>query len=342
MEVLVQPLDRVLQVQPGANLLEVLREHQIPISYSCMSGRCGTCRCKLIEGEVLDSGQEMQRPFDGEAQFVHACQTVLTQPCIIEIPEPDEVVVHPARIIKSTVSCIEDLTHDIKRLRLRPAKPLSFSPGQYASLQFAPDLIRPYSMAGLPTDDELEFHVRLVPNGRVTGHIAGVLREGDAVRVSGPLGSAHLRRKHEGPMLCVAGGTGLAPILSILRGAIEGGMDNPMHLYVGVRAARDIYGLDALHALQARHAGLHVHVVVSSGDTAIQRSAAALTSDSASITQRRGLVTEAIAQDWPSLDGWRAYLCGSPPMVEATSLLVKQRGLSAERIYADAFYASPT
>lgn len=328
MEVLIQPLGRTLQVQPGANLLDVLREHQIPISYSCMSGRCGTCRCTLIEGEVLDGGAEAQRPFDGQAQSVHACQTVLTQSCTIEVPEPDEVVVHPARIIKTTVSDITDLTHDIKRLRLRPAKPLSFSPGQYASLQFSPDLIRPYSMAGLPADDELEFHVRLVPNGRVSGHIATVLRQGDAVRVSGPLGSAYLRRKHEGPMLCVAGGTGLAPMLSILRGAIDAGMDNPMHLYLGVRAARDVYGLDALHALQARHPGLHVHVVVSSGDTLA--------------TQRRGLVTEAIAQDWPSFDGWRAYLCGSPPMVEASSLLIRQRGLPAERIYADAFYASPT
>ena len=324
MEVTIRPLQRVLNVQPGANLLEVLREHQVPMSYSCMAGRCGTCRCKVIEGDVLDGGQEVQRPLDGEAQFVLACQTFLTEPCTIEIPEPDEIVVHPARIVKATVTSIEDMAHDIKRLLLKPAKPLEFSPGQYAQLQFTPDHLRPYSMAGLSADAELEFHVRLVPDGRVTGYIANTLKAGDAVRISGPLGSAYLRRKHDGPMLCVAGGTGLAPILSIIRGAVAHGMKNPIHLYFGVRSSRDIYGLPWLRHLQREHPTLHLHVVVTSG---------------ADLREHRcGLVTDAIEADFADLDGWRAYLCGSPPMVEAATLLAKCLGLAPERIYADAFY----
>ena len=105
MEVLVRPLQRVLNVQPGANLLEALREHQVPMSYSCMAGRCGTCRCKVLAGDVTGGSSEaQQRPFDGPDQFVLACQTFLTEPCAIEIPEPDEIVVHPARIVKATVA----------------------------------------------------------------------------------------------------------------------------------------------------------------------------------------------------------------------------------------------
>src|SRR5688572_32048304 len=111
MEVTIQPLQRVIQVQPGANLLEVLRANQVPVSYSCMAGRCGTCRCKVVDGDVLDGGKELQRPLDGEASFVLACQTFLTESCTIEIPEPDEIVVHPARIVKATVTAIEDMTH---------------------------------------------------------------------------------------------------------------------------------------------------------------------------------------------------------------------------------------
>lgn len=325
MEVTIHPVQRVLQVQPGANLLEVLREHQVPLSYSCMAGRCGTCRCKVIEGDVLNGGMQMQRPLDGEAPFVLACQTFLTEPCTIEVPEPDEIVVHPARILKATVASIEDLAHDIKRLVLEPAKPLAYSPGQYAQLQFTPDHIRPYSMAGLAGDGELEFHVRLLPEGRVTGYIADTLKPGDAVRVSGPLGSAYLRRKHDGPMLCVAGGTGLAPILSIIRGAISSGMTNPVHLYVGVRSPRDVYGQAWLEALQRTLPTLTVHVVVATGGDPRR--------------DRLGRVTDAIEADLPDLDGWRAYLCGSPPMVEAASLLAKRKGLSPERIHADAFYA---
>ncbi len=327
MEIFVHPLQRTLNVAVGVNLLDALRANDVPVSYSCMSGRCGTCRCKVVEGQVLDSGWEVQRPLVAAGQYVLACQTHLTESCIVEIPEPDEVVVHTAKIIKATVVAVEDQTHDIKRIRLRPAKPLEFSPGQYAQLQFTPDHIRPYSMAGLSADGELEFHVRLVAAGRVTGYIANMLKVGDAVRVSGPLGAAYLRRKHEGPMLCVAGGTGLAPILSIIRGVIAEGMRNSIHLYFGVRSERDIYGREWLAELQCQHPQLQVHIVVTSGQAT---------------GCRNGLVTEAIAQDWPNLDGFRAYLCGAPPMVEATTLLVRQMGVLPEQIYADAFYASGT
>ncbi|RYX95998.1 MAG: 2Fe-2S iron-sulfur cluster binding domain-containing protein [Comamonadaceae bacterium] len=327
MEIFVRPLQRMLSVAAGVNLLDALREHQIPVSYSCLSGRCGTCKCRIVDGAVLDSGREQQRPVATESEYVLACQTFLTESCTIEIPEPDEVVVHTAKVIKATVAAIEDQTHDIKLIRLKPAKPLDFSPGQYAQLQFTPEHIRPYSMAGISPGGEFEFHVRLVPGGRVTAYIANELKVGDAVRVSGPLGSAYLRRKHEGPMLCVAGGTGLAPVLSIIRGAIAEGMKNQIHLYFGVRSERDIYGREWLADLQSQHPELQVHVVVTSGQAA---------------GCRNGLVTEAIAKDWSRLEGFRAYLCGAPPMVEATTLLVRQMGVQPEQIYADAFYASGT
>ncbi|NDY92021.1 2Fe-2S iron-sulfur cluster-binding protein [Ideonella livida] len=328
MDILVQPLNRILQAEPGANLLEVLLRAQVPMSYSCMSGRCGTCRCRVVEGDVLASGGLEQRPLDAQDTEVLACQTYVTEPCTIRIPEPDEVVVHPAKIVKASVVAIEDLTHDIKRLLLKPAKPIEFSPGQYVQLQFGPELSRPYSMAGLASDALFEFHVRLVPGGRVTGYIAEQLKVGDAVKVSGPLGSAYLRRKHEGPLLCVAGGTGLAPILSILRGIAAENLQSDIHCYLGVRSPRDLYGLTWLQALQAQNPRLRVHVVVSSGgDPKLHRC---------------GLVTQAIEADHPDLTGWRAYLCGSPPMVEAATQLARQRGMAPDHVYADAFYSQGT
>jgi naphthalene 1,2-dioxygenase ferredoxin reductase component len=328
MELLIQPLQRILDVEAGANLLDALRAAQVQVSYSCMAGRCGTCRCKVVAGEVLDAGRVQQHPLDNGSGYVLACQTFVTEPCTIEIPEPDEVVVHPARIVKATVVAVEQLTHDIRRVVLKPARPIEFSPGQYAQLQFTPEHVRPYSMAGLADDGTLEFHVRVVPGGRVSGFVATQLQPGDSVRVSGPLGTAYLRRRHAGPMLCVAGGTGLAPILSILRGALSVGMANPVHLYVGVRSPRDIYGLDWLLELQARHPAFHLHIVVTSGGDPRE--------------QRCGLVTDAIAADHPRLDGWRAYLCGSPPMVEAATVLARQRGVAPEHIHADAFHTQPT
>ena len=327
MDLVVRPLNRTLDVSPGANLLEVLREHHVPVSYSCTAGRCGTCRCKVTRGYVLESGSETPVARLNEGQFALACMSVLTENCEIEVPEPDEVVIHPARVLKATVVAIEDMTHDIKRIVLRPAKPLSFSPGQYAQVQFTPNHIRPYSMASLASDEELEFHVRLVPDGRVSSYIGAELAVGHSVRVSGPLGTAYLREKHTGPMLCVAGGTGLAPILSIVRGAVRAGMVNPIHLYFGVRSPLDVYGQHWLEQLAREHPDLSVHVIPAS--------------DAMGRSLRTGLVTDVIASDWgDSLRDFRAYLCGSPPMVEAASLLLKQRGIPPEHIYADAFYSS--
>ncbi|MDX3905786.1 MAG: FAD-binding oxidoreductase [Pigmentiphaga sp.] len=325
MELLVQPLGRSLAVEPGANLLQTLRSNEVPVSYSCMAGRCGTCRCKVLEGGVLESGHEakLTNPHDG--RYVLACMSVLTESCTIEIPEIDELVVHPARVLKTAVTELEPVTHDIRRLVLRASKPLSFSPGQYATLQFTPEHIRPYSMAGLP-GDELEFHVRVVPGGKVSGYIDTQLKPGDQVRVSGPLGTAYLRRRHAGPMLCVAGGTGLAPVLSIVRGALASGMGNDIHVYFGVRSEQDVYGKRWLDELSAQHSNLNVHVVVAAG--------------AERLGHRSGLVTDAVDADWSRLSGWRAYLCGSPPMVDAATLLLARKGLSAEHIYADAFYPS--
>jgi len=326
MELVVQPVGRKLNVETGENLLAALRNNDVPISYSCTAGRCGTCRCKVLQGEVLETGREAKITRPNDEGYVLACMSVLTGDCVIEVPEPDEVVIHPARIIKATVTAIDALTHDIRRLRLQPAKPLEFSPGQYANLQFTPAHIRPYSMANVAGSGELEFHVRLVPGGRVTGYIEHELKVGDAVRVSGPLGTAYLRTKHEGPMLCVAGGTGLAPVLSIVRGALERGMRNPIHVYLGVRSPRDVYGIEWLEQLQRAHPGLQVQVVVSTGND--------------NPAWRSGLVTDAVNSDWPRLDGWRAYLCGAPPMVESAAMMIKKKGVPAEHVYADAFYPS--
>ena len=125
MDLHIRPLERTLRVEAGVNLLEALRAHDIPVSYSCLAGRCGTCRCKVVAGQVLEAGGEQRPPQALEAaDTVLACQTFITEDCTVEIAEPDEVVVHTARIVKATVVGIDAPTHDIRRLRLKPAKVL--------------------------------------------------------------------------------------------------------------------------------------------------------------------------------------------------------------------------
>jgi ferredoxin-NAD(P)+ reductase (naphthalene dioxygenase ferredoxin-specific) len=326
MELVVQPQNLRVSIQSGQNLLDVLRENAVPISYSCMSGRCGTCRCKVTQGTVQNSGPENGHPEMAQDAYVLACQSVLTDNCTIEIPDMDEVIVHPAKIIKGTVLAIEELTHDIRRLRIKPAKPLAFSPGQYATLQFTPDHIRPYSWAGLPNDDEMEFQIRQVPGGRVTDYVFSSLKVGDAVRISGPLGTAYLRQKHLGPMLCVGGGTGIAPIVSIVRGAMAADMHNPVHVYFGVRSQEDSYDLERLRRLVQEHGNMTLHVVVATGPV--------------HAGLRSGLVTDAIQKDFSALNDFVGYFCGAPAMVEALSSLAQSLGMPLDKIHADAFYPS--
>lgn len=329
MDLHVLPLKQHIHAESGTNLLDALRSNAIPISHSCQSGRCGTCHCRVIRGEVVEHVPAEGRPAAVRLPEGHvlACQSTLLSDCTIEIPAIDEVVVHPTRTLKAEVVALVDLTHDIKRLRVRLNKPLNFSPGQYTQVQVAKGLARPYSPAGLDSDDELEYHIRILPRGRVTQYIAQQLKIGDQLRINGPLGTSYLRRNHDGPVVCIAGGTGLAPMLSVLRGALESGMTgHPIHLFFGVRGVQDVYGEETLAHLARDYPCFHYHIVLSApaGETGY----------------RHGLVTDAVQETLPRLTGWRAYLGGPPPMVEAATRLLAQRGVDTSQIYADAFYQS--
>lgn len=325
MEVRIKPINKTLTAATGTSLLDLLRDNEVPVSYSCLSGRCGTCRCKVISGEVKGPIAAEGR-LASNGQYVLACQSSVESDCEIEIPEPDEVIIHPTKTLKAEVTAFDVLADDVRRLRLKTAKPLEYSPGQYASLTFWKEGTRAYSMAGLAEDNELEFHIRLVPGGRVTAQLDENLKVGDKLKLNGPLGASYLRRKHEGPMLCIATGTGLAPILSILRGALESGMQNNIHLLFGARTEADLYGLNYLNTLAADFANFNYQICLS--HTADHKQ------------YRLGLVTDVLAEDFPDLSDWRIYLAGAPAMVEAASLAATKRGANIDHIYADAFYPS--
>ena len=179
-------------------------------------------------------------------------------------------------------------------------------------------------MANWPGDPELEFHIRRVPGGAATERIHGRISVGDRVRVEGPFGSSYLREKHAGPILCVAGGSGLAPIKSIVETALADGMRQPIHIYFGVRTARDLYLSDHFERLEARHTNVTFTPILSQAPH--QRA------------WRSGLVTEAVAQDLKDLDGWKAYVAGPPAMVEAAMQVTSERGLRAADLHADIFF----
>jgi NAD(P)H-flavin reductase len=199
---------------------------------------------------------------------------------------------------------------------------MTFSAGQYAEVEFAPGLSRHYSMANTPEEAELVFHVRHMPGGRSSAFVANRLRVGDKVKVSGPLGVSYLREHHRGPVLLIAGGSGLAPIESILRTLLARDRAAPVRLYFGVRSERDLYHEPLLKDLAARHAHFTYRAVLSEQIGARGR--------------RYGLVHEAIEAPLPP--DLMAYLAGPPVMVEAATARLRAEGLSVRQIHADAFY----
>ncbi len=326
MEILIKSTNKTVCASQGSTLLEAFLENDIPISYSCLSGRCGVCRCKVLEGSVSGPSAAEGR-LAQHGKFVLACQSRIESDSVIEIPESDEIVTHPTKTLKAQIVSYDVLSDDVRRLRLKTNKAFDYSPGQFSNLTFWPkDGTRSYSMAGIAEDDILEFHIRLIPNGRVTSKLDKQLKIGMSIKLNGPLGASYLRRKNADPILGVATGTGLAPILSIVRGALESGMNNDIHFIFGARTENHLYHLEALELLAAQYDNFQYRVAL----------------DHAHPDSRyfRGLVTDAINKHYTVLKNWRIYLAGTPAMVEAASFACTKRGANIERIYADAFYPS--
>ncbi|MFC4173281.1 2Fe-2S iron-sulfur cluster-binding protein [Microvirga sp. GCM10011540] len=321
--------NRVIQVQADQTILDAALASGIDYPHGCRSGRCGACKTRLVEGDVEMLAHTRFALSDAERQdgYILACRAVPRTSGSILLPGQDEVPPeHPRQNLLCRVISTSSATHDIRHIRLavESGGPFTYSPGQYARITLPGAPPRDYSMASLPGQDHLEFLVRRVPDGITSTRMTSVLKIGDAVQVEGPFGSAYLRERHAGPILCVAGGSGLAPIKSIVAAAAVAGLEQPIHVYFGARSERDLYLVEWFTALSSVHPNLTFIPVLSEPD--------------APTAHRTGLVADAIASDLTDLDGWKAYVAGPPAMVEATGRVLQQRGLQSRDLHADVFF----
>ena len=213
----------------------------------------------------------------------------------------------------------------ILRLVLPQGERLAFEAGQYFNVVLEDGARRAFSFASAPgASDDIEMHVRLVAGGRFTTRVFTTLREGDVLDIEGPLGQFKLVDSAR-PIIFVAGATGFAPVKSMLEHAFRAGMARRMYLYWGVRHREDLY-LPELPAAWARDHANFTYVPV------LSEAAPGVAWDG-----RRGLVHEAILQDFPDLSGFEIYTCGSVKMVETARPAFVAHGLSEEACFADAF-----
>ncbi len=315
-------------LEPGQVVLEAALNAGIPYPFGCQSGNCGACKSMLIEGRVeLADYSEFALTDEEKAQgLVLACRSMADEDIEIAWLEGEDIALHAQRRLDCKVTKLDRLTHDITGVTLAIEKggPFAFTAGQFARVTFPGQKTRDYSMASRPDQAELVFHIRHMQGGHVSAYVASELKVGAPVTVEGPAGIAHLKEAHTGPIVAIAGGSGLAPIASIVETALHKGRRSPIHLYFGARDEQDVYLEERFKALAAKHPNLTYQVVLSQPAAATQR--------------RTGFLHEAVAADFQTLDGAKAYVAGPPVMVDAVTPVLVSKKMRREDVHADAFY----
>ena len=315
-------------------ILDAALRQGIQHPYYCRNGACGSCKTTLVRGEVEMSEYRVTALNEAEHELnrILACRARAKTDCEVAFIPRDTVprYWHPTSDTACTVRNITKATHDIYVLKLAvdSGEPFIFTAGQYVEVSFAGLAPRGLSLANRPGDSEIELHVRCVDGGELGGHVKNELKPGDAVTLVGPLGRAYLREVHNGAIVAVAGGIGLAPIKSIVDMALTAGLRQDIHVYLGFRDERDVYLEDHFRDLEQRAPNVRVSIVLSEASAATGR--------------RTGMISDAIAEDLGPLRGPRAYLAGPPAMIDASLPVLQAIGVRRKNCFADYLFENNT
>ncbi|RDS80213.1 NAD(P)H-flavin reductase [Dyella monticola] len=326
---------RRFEVLPGETVLEAAQRVGIALPYSCRAGVCGSCKATLVKGRC-EYPRNPPTALDAHDRLQHAvllCQAVPASDLLVKAREVTSVEDVARRQLDVQVSRKWQLAPDVIGLHLMPAPGetrLNWLPGQYLDVLLDEGRRRPFSIANEPhADGVIELHVRHVTGGGFTSWVCDVLKEGDVLRIEGPLGTFVAREDSERPMIFMAGGTGFAPVKAILEHFMALGTRRSIDVYWGARNAADLY-LRALAEQWAASAHtLRFHAVLSDPEQA------QMTGFST------GLVHEAVLKNHPDLSGHDVYMSGPPAMIDAARKLFIEAGLPEDRLYFDSFEYAP-
>lgn len=314
-----------ITVNPKETLLQAALRQGVDFPHSCRVGGCASCKCKLVSGKVKELTQAAYILSDEELDqgYILACQAVPQTDITVEVDLSRQ---QAHRQVRGRVIGQDKLTHDITQLRVQLDETLTYKAGQYAHISVAPlsELVRSYSFAtAVQADSQVSFYVRQVPGGAFSTLINERDVLGQAVTVDGPMGDFWLRPA-DAPLLLVAGGSGLAPIVALLQEALRDKVNRPVTLLFGARQECDLYALDTLHEIAGRWPARFELVPVLSAAAA-----------DAPWQGERGLVHDKLSD--LAEPGAHAYLCGPPAMIDACTAVLRQQGLAREHIHADRF-----
>ncbi len=338
----IQPSGQTVTVKAGDNLLNAALMAGLAWPHDCRVGSCGTCKCTLKEGKIK-SLADFSYVLDGDqldAGLILACQSVARSDLTVEVALEDQAGLtesHSIDSIDGSIGNIKKLTEDIVEVTINAETSLSsgFTAGQYAEISTSEiDKPRSYSFATAPektSANSLSFFIRLVPGGEFTEWLFSEDRQSTPVTLRGPFGSFYLRPA-EGPMICIAGGSGLAPLKSLLESACHNSIKRDVVFLFGARTEQDLYCLDTLEQIKSDWAGSSFEFVpVLSEEPADSGWAGG-----------RGMVTDYLKENYIDtgrldMKNCQGYLCGPPPMIDAAIDVLHAAGLDKDEIFFDKF-----
>lgn len=326
-------------VKAGDNLLKAALAADIAWPHDCRVGSCGKCKCKLTDGKIkaLADFSYVLEGEDLQNGYILACQTQLRSDVLIDVELLDDSQKQTHWESDAVITKINDLTHDIKEVIIEvdaknlPKGSSLFKAGQYAELKI-PNLPegRNYSFATAPqpNQNQFKFYIRHVPGGGFTSWLFEGDRTGDTLKMSGPYGMFSLKEDNS-PMTCVAGGSGMSAVISVLQQALESGIKRDVRFLFGARTQADLYCGELIEQLatswEQKKLGKFVYMPCLSQEE-----------KDSSWQERRGSCIDYIVEDGVELSG-QAYLCGPPGMIDAAISIFESNGIANDAIFFDKF-----
>jgi CDP-4-dehydro-6-deoxyglucose reductase len=335
-QVTIQPSGHRFTVNDDETILTAALREGFALPYGCRNGACGSCKGKVLEGE-LDYGQYQETALKPEEKAAGKALFCVGKPCsdlVIEAKEISAAKDIAAKTLPCRVQKLEQRADDVMVMQLKlPANErLQYLAGQYLDFLLKDGKRRSYSIANPPHDDAfIELHLRHVPGGVFTDHVFSSMKEKDILRINGPLGSFFIREDSDKPMIFVAGGTGFGPIKAMLLHLFEEKSPRQMVLYWGARSLKDLYMAELPAQWQQEHANFRFIPVLSEPGPEDNWNG------------RIGFVHQAVLDDFKDLTGYQVYACGAPIMVDSARMSLTARGLPEDEFFADSFvYAAET
>ncbi|HRX49157.1 MAG TPA: 2Fe-2S iron-sulfur cluster binding domain-containing protein [Spirochaetota bacterium] len=320
-----------IDLNGGGSLLSGLAENGIYIPSACGGrGSCAYCKLKVLSGGGAVGPVELPSLSNAEMEnnIRLSCQVKVRGAMSISVP--DELF--SVRKFRAKVAGKRALTHDIIELKMELVEPreIDFTAGQYVQLESRKykgreSVNRAYSISSLPSEKGfVELMIRRVPEGICTTWVFDHLKEGDEISFSGPYGDFRLTDSGA-PAVFIAGGSGMAPIWSILRDMRERGDSRKSAYFFGALTSADLFYTEELKKLESE-TGTFSYIPALSGEK-----------EGSGWTGERGLITDVVKRILPDLTGYEAYLCGSPGMIDACIKVLTESGIPADRIFYDKF-----